>query len=364
MKILMLVNWKVEYTDHVPTSKQPPDYYVEGDSYWFYRYFTEPTHVDVIDTHSFPWLEKFEKNKIRFYIFQTLKAIPRLGRYDLIVSHGVQSGVVLSLWRRLFRTKAKHIVFEIGSFNSAAEDGWALKMMQFASKSIDGVIYHTGSQKEYYQRFFPWIVKKSRWIRFGTDLDYFEKEQNSGECSDESILSDIRTMGDYLLCVGSSKRDWCTLIEAYAKLHRPVNLVLIGHVNPAYRNLEGVKMIPSVPIRELMEWIKGALFCVLPLQSFNYSYGQMTLMQQMALEKCVVTAEVPSLADYVIDGKTAVTYAPEDAEELARCIDRLLRQPDICSQIGRNAREWLLVHCNEKKMASEIETFYREVLGE
>ena len=30
MKILMLVNWKIEYCDARPSDKQPPDYYVYG----------------------------------------------------------------------------------------------------------------------------------------------------------------------------------------------------------------------------------------------------------------------------------------------------------------------------------------------
>ena len=33
--------------------------------------------------------------------------------------------------------KAKHIVFDIGSFASASESGFSLKLMQFASKSLD-----------------------------------------------------------------------------------------------------------------------------------------------------------------------------------------------------------------------------------
>lgn len=35
MKILMLVNWKVEYTSETPEDRQPPDYVVNGERYWF-----------------------------------------------------------------------------------------------------------------------------------------------------------------------------------------------------------------------------------------------------------------------------------------------------------------------------------------
>ena len=102
IRILMLVNWKVDYCNYPRSDKQPPDYYVYGEPYWFFRYFEEKPAVDVIDIHSFPLFEKFEKNVIRFYIIQGLRAIPKLGKYDMIVSHGMQSGLVVSVWRKFF----------------------------------------------------------------------------------------------------------------------------------------------------------------------------------------------------------------------------------------------------------------------
>lgn len=354
MKILMLVNWKVEYCTEKPTDKQPPDYYVYGENYWFYRYFNEKPEVDIVDVHSFPWLEKFEKNKIRFYIWQTLKVLPRLGKYDLIVSHGMQSGVVLSLWRRLFKTRAKHIVFDIGAFNSAAESGFALKLMQLASKSIDGIIYHTSSQLNYYRDFFPWLVEKSRFIRFGTDLEFF----------DPADLKPSADRDSYILCVGYSKRDWTTLVSAYKKLDTDVPLRLIGHVEEAFQGSPGVEQIPFIPIKDLMNQIYNARFCVLPLESFNYSYGQMTLMQQMALGKCVLAARVPSLVDYIEDKENAVFYEPCDVEGLKEKMQNLLEHKELVKQIGNNAPVYLKNKCNEKIMASEIEKFFHSVYEE
>lgn len=84
MKILMLVNWKVAYENQIPEGKQPPDYVVPGQKYWFFRYLSDDISVDVVDIRSFPWLEQFEKEKIRFYIWQTLKVLPKLNQYDLV----------------------------------------------------------------------------------------------------------------------------------------------------------------------------------------------------------------------------------------------------------------------------------------
>ena len=63
MKILMLVNWKVAYENQIPEGKQPPDYVVPGQKYWFFRYLSDDISVDVVDIRSFPWLERFEKEK-------------------------------------------------------------------------------------------------------------------------------------------------------------------------------------------------------------------------------------------------------------------------------------------------------------
>lgn len=350
MKILMLVNWKIEYSDKEPEDKQPPDYVIPGGKYWFFCYFKEPVEVDVIDIRSCRFIEKIEKEQLRFYFLQTLRAIPKLNNYDFILSHGMQSGVVLSLFRRMFKTKGRHIVFDIGSFNSAAESGFALKLMQFASKSIDGLLYHTSEQLNYYQKFFPWIVNKSKFIRFGTDLEFFHPKQ--------FVKPD--TQEEYILCVGYAKRDWDTLVQAYQKINTRVKLRLIGHVEEKWTDIKGVEQLSFIPIKDLINQIYQAKFCVLPLESFLYSYGQMTLMQQMALGKCVVAANVPSLKDYVIDGETAVFYEAKNVDSLVEKMQLLINNPELIDKIGTCGKRYLRDNCNERIMAEMIEEYLKQ----
>ena len=357
MKVLMLVNWKVRYCSGSPKDLQPPDYYCKSVPYWFFRYFAGEWNVDVIDISSVPAIESFEKKTLRFYVIQALRAIPNLSKYDLIVSHGMQSGVVLSLWRRLFRTKAKHIVFDIGSFASASEHGAALKLMQIASKSIDGLIYHTSSQIDYYKKFFPWLVDRAKFVPFGTDLDYFKPLHAAANDSES-------TENSYILCAGYSKRDWETLVKAYSLIDTDVKLRLVGHEEEQYMDTRGVQMVPFVPIEELKRQISNALFCVLPLQSFNYSYGQMTLMQKMAMGKCVVAARVPSLIDYAEDGRSALFYTPGDPLDLSRVMKLVLKDSKRRESIGLEARNFLSAHRNERAMACDIEEFLERTLAD
>lgn len=374
LKVLMLVNWKVEMTDHVPEGKQPPDYKVEGEPYWFFRYFKESVQVDVIDISSFPWLEKLESKKLKFYIWQTFRAIPKLKNYDMVLSHGAQSGVMLCLWRRLFKGKIKHVLFDIGSFNSAAESGGALKLMQFSSKSLDGMIYHTSEQKKYYEKCFPWLTGKSKFVPFGTDSLFFKPDSSK----EDKGMKESET----ILCVGYQKRDWDTLIAAYKQFAEVLlqkeqcdadkkcfpKLVFIGR--DSYGSLQQIELpkgaeietTPYVPLNELIQRIRKAEFCVLPLENFNYSFGQMTLLQQMALGKAVITAKVPSMTDYVEEGKNALLYEAGNAEQLCERMLKLHQDEDLRECLGERAAAYVKNEHNEEKMALLIEDFLKKVM--
>lgn len=360
MKILMLVNWKVKYCSSPPDDRQPPDYVVKGKKYWFFRYFRNDVKVDVVDVRSFPAWENFEKNHLRFYVWQTLKILRKLNQYDVVLSHGMQSGIVLCLWRRLFgKGKYKHIVFDIGAFNSAREEGRALKLMQYASKTLDGVIYHTSSQADYYRKCHPWLLDRAEFIPFGADAEFFAEMTPAEAGKDETGAEKDRQ--PYILCIGYNKRDWNTLLKAFGRVKTDVQLRLLGKEDIVCQD-ERVKAAGFVPVTELKKQIAGSLFGVLPLRAFNYSFGQMTLLQQMAMGKAVIAADVPSLRDYMKDGETVLCYPPEDADALADRLRTLLEQPDRRTEIGRRAAEEIRQRLNEKTMAAEIETFINKIL--
>ena len=352
MKILMLVNWKIEYAEEKPADKQPPDYKVEGKDYWFYRYFKNKPEVDVIDIRSFPWLENFERNKLHFYIWQAIRAIPKLNQYDLIVSHGMPSAIVICLWRRFFKTKAKHVVFDIGSFASASESGFLLKLMQFASKSLDGLIYHMSAQKVYYEKFFPWIVDKSQFIKFGADFDFFGTDRK------------INSIGrKYIVCAGKNKCDWDTVVKSYKESKIDLDLHLIGGKEEQFENIDGVVQISYLPINDFIEQVQGAEFCILPLEPVPFSFGQMRLLQQMALRKCVIVSDAPSILDYVEDGITAKVYKTHHQEELKRIMRWAVEKERGRENIANNAYNFVKDECNEEKMASNIECFNMKLLN-
>lgn len=340
----MLVNWKIEYVDKVPKDKQPPDYFIKDEPYWFFRYLGNDDYdVDVIDIRSFKWLENFEKNKIRFYIWQTIRVLPKLDKYDAVLSHGMQSGIMLALFRRLFgKGKYKHIVFDIGAFNSAKTSSRALRFMQFAGKSIDGIIYHTKSQRGYYEECHPWLINKATYIPFGTDAEFFNNENYKGSNKE-----------NYILCVGYNKRDWDTLIKAYMMTDKKYKLYLLGNDKLDITD-DNIHLIKAVDVNKMKDMIMDSKFCVLPLKSFNYSFGQMTLLQQMALGKAVIVADVPSVNEYINSGEI-LTYIPENGTSLSAKMQLLMDDDELCKKLGNKAAIAVKEKYNEQIMAKAIE---------
>ena len=361
IRVLMLVNWKVTYCDTIPEGIQPPDYVVKGQPYWFFRFMRPEFEVDVVDISAPRWVERLEK-KIRFYIWQTLRVLPRLDRYDLVLSHGMQSGIVLALWRRLLgKGRYRHIVFDIGAFNSGRRSGKALHLMQFASGSLDGVIYHTKIQKEYYEACHPWLKGKTRFIPFGTDTEFFTADDSaSPKGKQEEPEFSEKGNGRYILSFGKIKRDWETLLGAYELSDRKLPLKIVG--NPELFSEDPmVQILPPVPLADLQELIRGAAFCVVPLEVLPYSYGQMTLLQQMAMGKAVIAADVPSLAAYH-EGGGVCWYLPGNAAELAAAMNHQAENPELCRKLGRQAEEAVRTRYSEEKMAEGIQNFLLDIL--
>ena len=133
---------------------------------------------------------------------------------------------------------------------------------------------------------------------------------------------------------------------------------LIGGRKKQFENINGVVQIPYLPVNDFIKQVRGAEFCILPLEPVPFSFGQMRLLQQMALRKCVIVSDAPSIMDYVEDGKTALVYRSADIEDLCNRITTLNADDEEREKIETNAFEFVKQICNERKMAEEIELFF------
>ena len=353
MRILLLINWKIRYCDEVPKNLQPSDYSCPQETFWFFKYFDKRPQVDVVDISAPKWIEKIE-NKIRFHFYQTLRILFKLNKYDLIFIHGSNSAMLLCALKRAFHLKMPPILdIDISSFHQASCSGIIHRLSQYSSKAFDYMLYHTSSQVDYYKEQFPWLVDKSKFVLLGVDYEYWKNK----------TYPDIKEKNSYIVCVGYRKRDWKTLLKAYDKAKIKEDLYLIGNPNITSENSK-VKVLPFIPIEELMTYIVNSKFSVIPLDDFNYSFAQLTLLQQMALGVPILAADVPAIKDYANESEGVESYIPYNVDSLKEKLsDMSERSRDKLTQMGESNIAAVKSTLSEQDMAKKIEAVCESLLN-
>ncbi len=343
MKVLMLVNWDVHNVDCSDGSRLPPNVLMKGERYWFFRHWPDQNlHVDVIDYSRLPLIHALEKKFFRFYAVQALRALLRSRGYDLMVSHGAQSAVLLALFRSVLgKSSPPHLVIDVGSFNGGRNNPIELLPIRQAVKSLSGIIYHAHKQKDYYKECLPHVMARTRFVPFGIDTDFFKPTYEQGE--------------GYIISVGYAKRDWQTLVNAFNLTRKKIRLVVVGSTRLGVGlTSDRIRCMPYIPIQELIRLTQRARFVIIPLPYFAYSFGQMTLLQSMAMGKAVIITRVPGVEDYVVDGKTGFFVKPYDPHDLAQKIEYLWDNPEVILKTGQEARHACETDLSEKTFALGI----------
>jgi len=349
MKILFLPNWSVKHLDHDDASLQAPDKAIRGESYWFFRYFKKKPNVEVIGLNKRSVLHKVER-LIGVYFLQSIQAFRQRKLFDVVISHGAQSGLFFALLQRLVpvKSRVKHIIFDIGGMNGARKNKIECSIIRFALGSNPFIICHSSSLLSHYKGIFPSISDRARFIHFGVDSEYFTPQ--------------VRTSAKrQILAFGNSKRDYFTLLEAWKKCDSDVELKIIGYTQEIQQSR--VIFVPSVSLAQLMDEIASSMFIVIPLPVFNYSYGQMSFLQSMSMGKVVIVTKTPGSSDYLLDGEGAFYVPPYDPNLLGERIFGLLNNEEELKKQSSAARTFIESHRTERQMAEKIEEFINEISG-
>ncbi|MBR5118969.1 MAG: glycosyltransferase family 4 protein [Muribaculaceae bacterium] len=353
LKILFIPNWRVSRLKNDDATLQAPDKYVTRMPYWFFKHFKGQPTVDVLDIGPENWWRKVE-HKIKFYISQPIKAFARRNRYDVVLSHGAQSGLAYELLASFVKKKPLHVMFDIGGLNGARINHFETPLIKFALRKAPVIIVHSSRQLEFYKQYYPSLYKKAHFVSFGTDFEFFEDKVKDND------------IDHILLSVGYAKRDYSTLCQAWKRANvNDYKLKIVGDDSLAnqYKDCPSIEFSGKIPIANLMSLTRRCAAVVVPLPEYCYSYGQMTILQSMAMGKPMIVSRTTSTRDYIDDAHGVIAVEPEDIDSMSQSIERLctLNESEL-KQMGESNQAYVKSNFNETQMAEKIEEIITKYL--
>lgn len=157
------------------------------------------------------------------------------------------------------------------------------------------------------------------------------------------------TPQNYVHTVGSSHRDYATLLRAIRQLpHIPCDF-RVGSAwvnNPAdYENEPippNVRIQPYVSPSELRRYFVESRFTIISVRATTqWSAGCTSIQIAQSMARPAVATRLPGLAEYALEDETAILVDPRDPQSMKEAIEMLWRDRTRAEAMGRRAREWV-----------------------
>jgi glycosyltransferase involved in cell wall biosynthesis len=199
--------------------------------------------------------------------------------------------------------------------------------------------------------------------KYDIDIDREEKKKTLGVPAGHKVIGVVSKLWE-------GKGHECVL-RAAAQIIKTIPEVTFLFVGEGYlrNDLEGMSQdmglgrnVIYTGFREDIPEIT-ATFDIALLVSFFEGLGRV-LLEAMALAKPVVATRVGGIVDVVDDGVTGILVKPDNSEELAAAIVRLLIDCDLCKKMGQAGKEKINSKFSAETMVNRIEQVYKELLAE
>ena len=92
----------------------------------------------------------------------------------------------------------------------------------------------------------------------------------------------------------------------------------------------------------------------MPIFENDYQTGIATILEMMAMGKCVIATRTRGQTDTIVDGVTGVYVPPGDHEALRAAIRRLLARPEDGARMGQAARRFIEDHAGLDRFVDRL----------
>jgi len=274
-----------------------------------------------------------------------LKNLSVLKSARVVISTVDSCGLPLALLKRLGLLRGRLIYISQGLSDRVAEYGahrWLSRRYRDLLLGADELVVLSSGAREGLAAWLRVPPERIRVLPFGTDCEFWRNTAPPEE------------RGSRLVSVGSdSGRDYPTLLAAAADL--PLHIVTRQPL-PVDRYPNLIHSTDHSPL-ELRDIYSGAAFVVIPLLNLSQPSGQSATLQAMACGKSVIVTRTRGWwgEPFVRDGEACVLVPPGDVLALRDAIRRFWSEPELCRRIGQKARETVVAHFSEDRMAAALD---------
>lgn len=118
--------------------------------------------------------------------------------------------------------------------------------------------------------------------------------------------------------------------------------------------------------QEVLSYMQGAEAFVLPSQTCESGQTEalgIVLNEASACGVPVIGTRSGGIEEAILDGHTGFLVSERAPEMLANRLERILGNPELKYQLGRNGRAWVCKYFNIKRQTEELEAIYDEVIN-
>lgn len=261
-------------------------------------------------------------------------------KYRVVFTDGEQIGIPFALLLKFFNFGKRPQHFMIGHILSVGKKIRFFDWLKLQSH-IDLFFVYATWQKQFIED--RWQVASERVVftPFMVDADFFAPHQ-AGPAQAE-LRASLAINMPMICAVGLEFRDYPTLLKAVDGLDVHLVIAAASPWSKREDSTAGQRIPANVTVQrfsqfELRDLYAMSEFLVMPLYNVSFQAGVTALLEAMAMAKAVICSRTPGQTDVVVEGETGLYVPPGDAQALREVIQRLLQQPELAEQLGRNGR--------------------------
>jgi glycosyltransferase involved in cell wall biosynthesis len=263
-------------------------------------------------------------------------------RYDAILTTGEDIGLPLGSLLLPSSSKCSHTM--IAHTLVPAKKRWFFQPLRVDAR-IDRILSYSSSEESHMIVRLGVSPSKVQRIYYHADEQFFRPDGRAPE-------------PDLVCAAGQLLRDYDCLVEAVRSL--PVRVQIAAGSPWINQTLKPRDDLPRnvrwgrLDRYELRDLYARSAIAVVPIRQNEYQTGIATILEMMAMGKCVIATRTRGQTDTIVDGETGVYVPPSDPRALRDAIQRLVEEPAEAARLGENARRFVEEHAGLDRFVERI----------